>query len=118
MGWSCRLAPTPGRSSTTSTPTSRRCVAGPIPESMSSWGEPTAPAVSTTPPEHPTVPVWLAVEYRTPGHRPPPGAPPAVDAHLVDERIGHHVKVRACQRGREVGVGGTLPPPVHDGEVG
>ncbi len=47
-GWSCRSSPTPGRSWTTSTPTERRWSAGPMPESISSCGELTAPPESTT----------------------------------------------------------------------
>ena len=38
IGWSCRFSPTPGRSTTTSTPVRRRCPAGPTPESISSCG--------------------------------------------------------------------------------
>ena len=37
-GWSCRFRPTPGRSWTTSMPSSRSSSAGPMPESRRSWG--------------------------------------------------------------------------------
>ena len=47
-GWSCRCEPTPGESTRTSTPTSARCSAGPMPESMSSLGVSIAPAETTT----------------------------------------------------------------------
>ena len=46
--WSCRFAPTPGRSATTSTPCSRSSAAGPTPESCRICGEPIAPAASST----------------------------------------------------------------------
>ncbi len=39
-GWSCRFWPTPGRSWRTSTPTSPRWSAGPMPETIISWGDP------------------------------------------------------------------------------
>src|SRR5438045_545106 len=41
--WSCRLAPTPGASTRTSIPCSASCCAGPMPESISSCGELSAP---------------------------------------------------------------------------
>jgi hypothetical protein len=47
-GWSCMCEPTPGASTRTSIPTSARCSAGPIPDSMSSLGESMAPADRTT----------------------------------------------------------------------
>ncbi|CAO0833986.1 hypothetical protein SMICM17S_12697 [Streptomyces microflavus] len=47
-GWSWRCEPTPGESTRTSTPVSRRWPAGPIPESISSLGESIAPQATTT----------------------------------------------------------------------
>ena len=47
-GWSCRFEPTPGESTRTSMPTSRRWSAGPMPESISSLGESIAPAERIT----------------------------------------------------------------------
>jgi hypothetical protein len=47
-GWSCRCAPTPGRSSATGMPCWRRCSAGPMPESISSCGDWMAPALRIT----------------------------------------------------------------------
>ena len=46
--WSCRLAPTPGRSATTPIPCRASSAPGPTPESWSSFGELIAPAASTT----------------------------------------------------------------------
>ena len=43
VGWSCRLRPTPGRSSFGSMPTERRWSAGPMPETIMSCGELMAP---------------------------------------------------------------------------
>ena len=43
VGWSCRFRPTPGKSSFGSMPTERRCSAGPMPETIMSWGELMAP---------------------------------------------------------------------------
>ena len=42
-GWSLRFWPTPRLSVTTSMPISIRCSAGPMPDSISSWGLLTAP---------------------------------------------------------------------------
>src|SRR5699024_2469296 len=47
-GWSCKLEPTPGASMRTSTPVSCRCSAGPIPESINSFGVAIAPAETMT----------------------------------------------------------------------
>lgn len=44
-GWSIRCEPTPGRSATTVMPCSRRCSAGPTPDSIRMWGVCTAPAL-------------------------------------------------------------------------
>ena len=46
--WSSRLAPTPGESTRTGMPISRRCSAGPMPESINSFGVSMAPAVTIT----------------------------------------------------------------------
>src|SRR5699024_7246061 len=47
-GWSCKLEPTPGAPMRTSTPVSCRCSAGPIPESINSFGVSIAPADTMT----------------------------------------------------------------------
>ena len=47
-GWSWRFCPTPARSTATSMPSSRRWVAGPMPESISSCGLLIAPPDRTT----------------------------------------------------------------------
>ena len=46
--WSSRLAPTPGESTRTSMPISRRWAVGPIPDSINSFGVSMAPAVRIT----------------------------------------------------------------------
>src|SRR3974377_806853 len=48
--WSCRLAPTPGLSSTTGIPNFVSCSAGPMPDSIMRCGEPIAPAARMTSP--------------------------------------------------------------------
>ena len=48
IGCSCRFFPTPGTSATTSTPCPSRCFRGPIPDSMSSFGDDSVPALTIT----------------------------------------------------------------------
>ena len=61
-GWSCRLAPTPARSTLESTPTSARWLAGPMPERSSSCGLLIAPPQSST--SRRAVTVWSAPAWR------------------------------------------------------
>ncbi len=70
-GWSCRFSPTPGTLATTSMSSSRRCSAGPTPDSMSSCGELTAPPDRMTSPSTCTSVVAPWREYRTPIARVP-----------------------------------------------
>lgn len=67
--WSCRLAPTPGRSCSTSMPCWRSSSPGPMPESCSNWGELTAPAHSSTSRVARTVTMDLPVQTCTPVQR-------------------------------------------------
>ena len=46
--WSCKLAPTPGKSALTAMPCCASKAAGPMPDSCNSCGLPMAPALSTT----------------------------------------------------------------------
>ena len=46
--WSSRFSPTPGESTRTGTPISRRWPAGPMPDSINSFGVSMAPAQRTT----------------------------------------------------------------------
>src|SRR3954468_19237677 len=90
-GWSCRPCPTPGRPWTTSTPTSPRCSAGPMPESISSCG------VLTAPPERTTSRVARAtctrppLRYSTPVARPPSTSTRVVSAPVRTVRLGRLV---------------------------
>ena len=61
-GWSCRLAPTPGRSTRDSTPTSARWLAGPMPERSSSCGLLIEPPHSST--SRRAVTVWSRPAWR------------------------------------------------------
>ncbi len=72
-GWSWRCEPTPGESTRTSTPVSRRCPAGPMPDSISSLGESIAPQETITSRRARTVPLWTVSgsRYSTPEHRSP-----------------------------------------------
>ena len=47
-GWSWKFWPTPGSSTVTGTPTDCRCSGSPIPDSISSFGDWTAPALTIT----------------------------------------------------------------------
>src|SRR5699024_3304308 len=70
-GWSCKLEPTPGASMRTSTPVSCRCSAGPIPESINSFGVSIAPADTMTSPLAINVAVrsYALSKYSTPRAR-------------------------------------------------
>ncbi|CAM5504730.1 hypothetical protein SBADM41S_00778 [Streptomyces badius] len=72
-GWSWRCEPTPGESTRTSTPDSRRCPACLIPDSISSFGESIAPQETITSRRARTVPLCTVSgsRYSTPVHRSP-----------------------------------------------
>ncbi|MNV57297.1 hypothetical protein D3C71_1496220 [compost metagenome] len=67
--WSCRLAPTPGRSLTTGMPCFCSSAAGPMPDSCSSCGELMAPAQTSTSPVACTVSRPSPVATSTPVQR-------------------------------------------------
>lgn len=72
-GWSWRFLPTPAESTTTSTPTSRRCAAGPMPDSISSLGVSMDPQDTITSRRARTVRVWIrsGSRYSAPTQRRP-----------------------------------------------
>ena len=75
--WSCRFAPTPGRSAITSMPSGRRSSAGPMPDSSSSCGDPIVPPHTITSPEQ---------RSSAAGHSPEAGAAVESAAYVRDER--------------------------------
>ncbi len=84
-GWSWRWEPTAGESTRTSTPVSRRCPAGPTPESISSFGESMAPHATTVSRRALTVRVRIrsGAWYSTPVHRRSPSPSPSRTSRLA-----------------------------------
>ncbi len=112
-GWSCRLAPTPARSTFDSTPTSGRWLAGPIPDSISSCGLLIAPPLSTTSRVARTVcsaPAWRKV---TPVAR----LEPASSSTRGRERPGLDGEVGARARRLEVALVDRPAPPLLAGDL-
>ena len=86
----------------TSMPCARRCSAGPMPDSISSCGDCSAPADSSTSRRAAHV---RAARRRCAPRRRPRGRPSSRIARRV--RAGDHVQVRAAEVGRQVGLGGA-----------
>ena len=105
--WSCRWAPTPGRSATIGMPMGARSAAGPTPDRSSSCGELMAPpARMTSPPVMCSTPPPLATST-------PTAREPSNDTRLTK------VRVRTVRFGRdhdrvEIGLGGGQPPTAMD----
>ena len=88
-GWSWRLPPTPGSAWRTSTPAARSSPGSPIPDSCSSWGEPMAPALSTTSrPARSTSLRRRPLRTRTPTARVPSSSTPSTVARVRNSRLG------------------------------
>ena len=99
--WSCRLAPTPGRSCTTSMPCWRSSAAGPMPESCNSCGELMAPALSTTSRVACAVTISWPFQTCTPVQRGRPSGCGASSSRVAWARV-HSVKLaRPVQVGRK-----------------
>ena len=107
--WSCRFSPTPGRSCTTGDAVLAQVAGGPMPESMSSCGEPNAPALSTTSPpglrrrSARTAPAVAAVFHAHRARRPSTVS----ITHAGGQRVRDHLQVGPLQVRREVGLGGA-----------
>ncbi len=76
--------PTPGRSATGSMPRARTCPAGPMPDSSSTCGDPTAPAHTIT---SPTACAVTGAPVADIGHA---GAPAAPHLQASHQAAGHH----------------------------
>ena len=82
-----------------------------MPDRMSTSGDPTVPAASTTSPRHPADSISLSdavldADAVTTSHQ-----------HAMHERVGHQIEVGAGQRRREVRVGGAHPLAVGDRQI-
>src|SRR6218665_95731 len=129
--WSCRFCPTPSSTCTGWTPTRSRSCARPMPESISNFGEPIAPAVTITSRRARTIVTLARSPPRansTPAARPlpippPRPAPPAAAAHhrhagaLATRReldagsaaiLDHHAQRQAVGANREIGTRARL----------
>src|SRR6266511_1770149 len=97
--WSCKLLPTPGRSTVGAMPTSRRWSASPMPDSMSSCGVLNTPPASST---------WGVVDARR--------SRPLAD-HPGRERVRLDREVGPAHGRSQKGHGGAAAPAVPDGPL-